>query len=86
MILLDSGVRRDGHSAPTAQTGQEGVPGRGDYMFRPNTWHSIELNVKHNVPEWGNQPVQFALEEDAALLDTGWAWIAGPQTQFYLIR
>ncbi len=78
-----------GHAAgpPIGMTDyQEGVPGRGDYIFRPNTWHSIELNVKHNVPEWGNQPVQFALEEDAALLDTGWAWIAGPQTTFYLIE
>jgi Xaa-Pro aminopeptidase len=78
-----------GHAAgpPIGMTDyQEGVPGRGDYIFRPNTWHSIELNVKHNVPEWGNQPVQFALEEDAALLDTGWAWIAGPQTQFYLVK
>ena len=46
----------------------------------------LELNVKHTVPEWGNQPVQFALEEDAALLESGWTWIAGPQTQFYLIR
>ena len=69
-----------------------------DYVFRPrsakalterrlaNTWHSIELNVKHTVPEWGNQPVQFALEEDAALLESGRTWIAGPQTQFYLIK
>jgi len=78
-----------GHAAgpPIGMTDyQEGVPGRGDYVFRPNTWHSIELNVKHNVPEWGNQPVQFALEEDAALLESGWTWIAGPQTQFYLIK
>ena len=78
-----------GHAAgpPIGMTDyQQGVPGRGDYVFRPNTWHSIELNVKHTVPEWGNQSVQFALEEDAALLDSGWAWIAGPQTQFYLVR
>ena len=65
---------------------QESVPGRGDYVFRSNTWHSIELNVKHKVREWGDQTVQFALEEDAALLDAGWDWIAGRQTQFYLIR
>jgi Xaa-Pro aminopeptidase len=78
-----------GHAAgpPIGMTDyQQGVSGRGDYSFRPNTWHSIELNVKHNVPEWGNQSVQFALEEDAALLETGWTWIAGPQTQFYLVR
>ena len=55
-------------------------------MFRPNTWHSIELNVTHNVKEWGDQPVRFALEEDAALLETGWDWSDGRQTTFYLIR
>jgi len=65
---------------------QQGVPGRGDYIFRPNTWHSIELNVTHKVKEWGDQPVRFALEEDAALLETGWNWIDGRQTTFYLIR
>lgn len=78
-----------GHAAgpPIGMTDyQEGVPGRGEYTFRPNTWHSIELNVKHRVKEWGDQTVQFALEEDAALLDGGWNWIDGRQTQFYLIR
>lgn len=78
-----------GHAAgpPIGMTDyQEGVPVRGDYVFRPNTWHSIELNVTHNVKEWGNQPVRFALEEDAAMLDGGWDWIDGRQTQFYLVR
>ena len=78
-----------GHAAgpPIGMTDyQEGVPGRGDYVFRPNTWHSIELNVKHKVREWGDQEVQFALEEDAALGDGGWDWIDGRQTVFYLIR
>ncbi|OLD13954.1 MAG: hypothetical protein AUJ01_14635 [Acidobacteria bacterium 13_1_40CM_3_65_5] len=62
------------------------VPGRGNYVFRPNTWHSIELSVKHAVPEWGNQSVPFAMEEDAARLESGWSWIAPRQTQFYLVR
>ncbi len=78
-----------GHAAgpPIGMTDyQEGVPVRGDYVFRPDTWHSIELNVTHNVPEWDNQPVRFALEEDAVLLDGGWDWIDGRQTTFYLIR
>jgi Xaa-Pro aminopeptidase len=78
-----------GHAAgpPIGMTDyQEGVPVRGDYVFRPNTWHSIELNVTHNVKEWDNQPVRFALEEDAAILDGGWDWIDGRQTQFYLIQ
>ena len=79
----------DGHAAgpPIGMTDyQQGVPGRGDYTFRPNTWHSIELNATHKVREWGDQPVRFALEEDAALFESGWDWIDGRQTQFYLIR
>ena len=85
----DSGLAREPTSERAAAPRSRKLRGgdfRGDYIFRPNTWHSIELNVKHNVPEWGNQPVQFALEEDAALLESGWTWIAGPQTQFYLIK
>ena len=78
-----------GHAAgpPIGMTDyQTGVPVRGDYSFRPDTWHSIELNVTHDVPEWNNQAVRFALEEDAALLASGWDWIDGRQTKFYLIR
>jgi Xaa-Pro aminopeptidase len=78
-----------GHAAgpPIGMTDyQEGVPVRGDYVFRPGTWHSIELNVTHNVKEWDNQPVRFALEEDAAILESGWDWIDGRQTEFYLIK
>jgi len=66
---------------------QVAIPVRGDYQFRPNTWHSIELNAAHLVPEWGGQAVRFALEEDAAIMPDGtWSWIIGPQTEFYLIK
>lgn len=78
-----------GHAAgpPIGMTDyQQGVPVRGDYIFRPNTWHSIELNVQHAVPEWNNQRVRFALEEDAALLGSGWQWVDGRQESFYLIK
>lgn len=78
-----------GHAAgpPIGMTDyQDGVPVRGNYVFRPDTWHSIELNVRHKVPEWDNQEVRFALEEDAALLASGWDWIDGRQTEIYLIR
>jgi Xaa-Pro aminopeptidase len=79
-----------GHAAgpPIGMTDyQQGVPVRGDYVFRPNTWHSIELNATHKVPEWGGQPVRFALEEDAAIMPDGkWDWIAGRQETFYLIK
>jgi Xaa-Pro aminopeptidase len=79
-----------GHAAgpPMGMTDyQEGVPVRGDYVFQPYTWHSVELNVTHKVPEWNNQEVRFALEEDAALMPDGkWDWVDGRQTQFYLIN
>ena len=78
-----------GHAAgpPIGMTDyQTGVPNRGDYVFHPDTWHSIELNVRHPVPEWDGQEVRFALEEDAAILTGGWDWIDGRQTEFYLIR
>jgi Xaa-Pro aminopeptidase len=78
-----------GHAAgpPIGMTDyQNGVPVRGEYVFRPDTWHSIELNVRYPVPEWGNQSVMFALEEDALLTANGWDWIDGRQTQFYLIK
>jgi Xaa-Pro aminopeptidase len=78
-----------GHGAgpPIGMTDyQQGVPVRGEYIFRVSTWHSIELNVLHPVKEWDNQPVRFALEEDAALFSNGWGWIDGRQTEFYLIK
>lgn len=78
-----------GHAAgpPIGMTDyQNGVPVRGDYIFRPDTWHSIELNVQHRVPEWGGQTVRFALEEDAVLLPSGWQWINGRQDRLYLIK
>ena len=79
-----------GHAAgpPIGMTDyQEGVPVRGDYQFRPSTWHSIELNATHKVPEWGGQDVRFALEEDAALLPDGsWSWVLERQDQFHLIE
>jgi Xaa-Pro aminopeptidase len=79
-----------GHGAgpPIGMTDyQDGVPVRGDYVLQPYTWHSIELNATHKVPEWGGQAVRFALEEDAALLPDGtWDWIDGRQTAFYLIK
>ncbi len=78
-----------GHAAgpPIGMTDyQEGVPVKGDALFRRDTWHSIELNVTHEVIEWKGQPVRFALEEDAGLFADGWRWIDGRQEAFYLIK
>lgn len=87
--IYSHAVGYHGHAAgpPIGMTDyQEGVPVRGDYDFKPNTWHSIELNAKAKVPEWGGQEVTFALEEDAALLPDGrWDWVLNRQEKFYLI-
>jgi hypothetical protein len=64
---------------------QEGVPGRGDYPLFDNTAYSIELNIQQAVPEWNDQVVRIALEEDALLSDGKMRWLAGRQTALHLI-
>jgi Xaa-Pro aminopeptidase len=81
------GYHGHGAGVPLGMTDyQDGVPVRGDAVFRPDTWHSVELNTTHTVPEWGNQDVRFALEEEAVLTEDGWEWVVGRQERFYLIR
>ncbi len=65
---------------------QEGVPGLGDFELNEDTVHSIELAVKANVPEWGNQEVTFALEQDAMYTRSGAAFIDQRQTGLFLIK
>ena len=66
---------------------QEGVPGRGDVRLLPNSWFSIELQATTPVPEWGNQPVRSAQEEDAELgADGKMNWILRRQTEFHIVR
>jgi hypothetical protein len=64
---------------------QGGVPGRGDYPIYDDTCYAIELNCVRAVPEWGDQDVRIALEEDAALTGGTMRWFCGRQTQFHLI-
>ena len=64
---------------------QDGVPGNGDYPLYDNTCYSIELNVRHPVPEWDGQEVRIALEEDAVLTGGAVSWLAGRQTELHLI-
>jgi hypothetical protein len=64
---------------------QGGVPGRGDYPLFDNTAYSIELNIQQAVPEWTDQVVRIALEEDALLSDGKMRWLAGRQTALHLI-
>jgi Xaa-Pro aminopeptidase len=66
---------------------QEGVPGRGDVTVLPDTWFSIELQATTPVPEWGDQPVRMALEEDAGVgRDGAIRWVLRRQTDLHVIR
>jgi len=66
---------------------QEGVPGRGDVRLTPSTWFSIELQATTPVPEWNNQPVRSAQEEDAELgADGTMRWVLRRQTTWHVVR
>jgi Xaa-Pro aminopeptidase len=66
---------------------QEGVPGRGDARVIPSMWYSIELQATTPVPEWDNQPVRSAQEEDVIIAADGSVrWAHRRQTEFHLVR
>lgn len=64
---------------------QVAVPARGDYPLNDDTCYSIELNVRHPVPEWDNQSVTMALEENAMLSGGKMTWLDGRQERLHLI-
>jgi hypothetical protein len=64
-----------------------GVPGRGDVPLLANTWYSIELQATTPVPEWGNQPVRSAQEEDVVVGGDGSVqWVHRRQVEFHIVR
>jgi hypothetical protein len=65
---------------------QEGVPGMGDYPLFADTCYAIELGVAAVVPEWGDQEIQLALEQDAVFTSKGVRFLDGRQTEFRLIK
>jgi len=66
---------------------QDGVPGRGDHPVMANMWYSIELQATAKVPEWNNQAVRSAQEEDVIIDASGKVrWGRGRQTEFHLVR
>lgn len=65
---------------------QEGVPGRGDYPVRSQTWHSSELQVTTAIPEWGDQRVRMAQEEDFQVGSDGKPrWFFQRQSRLFLV-
>lgn len=66
---------------------QMGVPGRGDVPLLANMWYSIELQATTPVPEWKNQPVRSAQEEDVVIrADGSVQWVYERQTEFHIVR
>ncbi len=65
---------------------QDGVPGKGDYPLFQNTVHSIELNCRTIVSEWGGEKVTIALEQEGAFDGTACRFVDRRQTAFHLIR
>jgi Xaa-Pro aminopeptidase len=66
---------------------QQGVPGRGDVTLLPGTWYSIELSARTPVPEWDNKALWVAMEEDAALDESGRiSWVLDRQTDFHVVK
>ena len=76
-----------GHGAGSAigfwdnQQGDE----RGNYRLRPGTTWSIELTTYGAVPEWGDQRVDFRLEEDAYFDGAAVRFLDGRETELTLI-
>jgi len=64
---------------------QERCPGRGDVPLQPNYSFTMELNVRDAVPEWEDQEVTMAVEEDVVFTESGCRPIDGRQTDLYLI-
>jgi Xaa-Pro aminopeptidase len=66
---------------------QNGVPGRGDAKVIPSMWFSIELQATTPVPEWNNQPVRMAQEEDAIVgADGRIRWALKRQDRLFLVQ
>lgn len=64
----------------------EGTQARMKYPLYYNTVYSIEFSSTSSVPEWDNQDVRIAYEEDAVFTKKGCRFIDGHQTTFYLIK
>ena len=65
---------------------QENVPGRGDVPVIPSVWFSTELQVTTPVPEWDNQAVRMAMEEEAEVTADGLTRLMlRRQSEFHLI-
>ena len=65
---------------------QEGVPIRGEIPLRASTWHSIELQARVPIPEWGGKVASCRQEEEAYVDEEGDRhWAFRRQVDFHLV-
>jgi hypothetical protein len=50
-----------------------------------DTVYTVELSVTCPVPEWDDQEITFALEQDAVFLESGVRYQDGRQTRLHLL-
>ena len=62
------------------------TPVKGDWKLYPNTGYAIEGNVKVNLPEWDDQPVQIMLEQSAVFDGESVIYLGGRQTEWHFVR
>lgn len=93
---VDAGLKPSIYSHPLGYHGHgagssigfwdnQGPSDKGEYLVRPNTGWSIELNATKAVPEWGGQEVRFSTEEDAFFDGEKVTYLDGRQTRLHLI-
>ena len=68
------------------ESAPEDNPERGKYPLFLNTAYAIEFSSTSAVPEWDNQDVRIAYEEDALFMENGCRFIDGRQLKLYLIK
>jgi hypothetical protein len=97
--MIERGINGTMYSHPIGMNGhgagpliglwdyQDGVPGRGDAKVIPSMWYSIELQATTPVPEWNNQPVRMAQEEDMIIDAAGRTrWAHKRQDRLFLVK
>ncbi len=88
--LYSHPIGMHGHGAGTLLgrwDAQGGTGPQGEPKVIPNMWYSIELQVTSQIPEWGNQPVRMAQEEDAIIgADGRTRWALKRQTNLFVVR
>lgn len=83
-------IGNQGHGLGTGlgygfRPGSTGDPSRMPKRLRNGSYISVELNTVNTIPEWDDQKVILAMEDDAYLTEEGFKFFRPRQEKFYLI-